>query len=134
MKELRTKEELIEKVLEQIEFDIDCGHKEAIEALVELVSINKLIAFLPEEDGKKFKHLKTKENKVNLNELIHDFPNDGELGKQLRKMYNESNDLEDQITAKGLSDFLEYEEAMTTDKSTATRIRVLLINLGIWKA
>ena len=42
-------------------------------------------------------------------------------------------DLEDKITVQGLIEFLEYEEAMTTDKSTATRIRVLLINLGIWK-
>jgi len=42
-------------------------------------------------------------------------------------------DLQDLITLQGLIEFLEYEEAMTTDKSTATRIRVLLINLGIWK-
>lgn len=41
-------------------------------------------------------------------------------------------DLEPEMTAKLLTDFLEYEEALTTDKSTATRIRVLLINLGIW--
>ena len=41
-------------------------------------------------------------------------------------------DLEPEITTKLLTDFLEYEEALTTDKSTATRIRVLLINLGIW--
>ena len=41
-------------------------------------------------------------------------------------------DMEDQITVQALIDFLEYEEAMTTDKSTATRIRVLLKVLGIW--
>ena len=40
----------------------------------------------------------------------------------------------DQINVQDLIEFLEYEEAMTTDKATATRIRVLLINLGIWKA
>ena len=43
-------------------------------------------------------------------------------------------DLEDKITVKGLLEFLEYEEASTTDKATATRIRVLLINLGVWTA
>ncbi len=42
-------------------------------------------------------------------------------------------DMEVELTMKALVDFLEYEEAMTTDKSTATRIRVLLINFGIWK-
>jgi hypothetical protein len=42
-------------------------------------------------------------------------------------------DLEDKITLQGLLNFLEYEEALTTDKGTATRIKVLLINLGIWK-
>jgi hypothetical protein len=41
-------------------------------------------------------------------------------------------DLEDKLTLQGLLTFLEYEEAVTTDKGTATRIRVLLINLGIW--
>jgi hypothetical protein len=45
-----------------------------------------------------------------------------------------SEDLEDKITLQGLLEFLEYEEGLTKDPSTATRIRVLLINLGIWKA
>jgi hypothetical protein len=43
-------------------------------------------------------------------------------------------DLEDLITIKGLIEFLEYEEAMTKDKNTASRIRTLLILLGLWKA
>jgi hypothetical protein len=40
--------------------------------------------------------------------------------------------LEDKITVTGLIEFLEYEEAMTTDKATAARIKTLLTNLGIW--
>ena len=40
--------------------------------------------------------------------------------------------LEDKITVTGLIEFLEYEEAITTDKATAARIKTLLINLGIW--
>lgn len=41
-------------------------------------------------------------------------------------------DLEPELTLKGVIDFLEYEEALTTDKSTATRIRTLLTILGVW--
>lgn len=40
--------------------------------------------------------------------------------------------LMDKINIKDLIEFLEYEEAMTKDTSTATRIRILLITLGIW--
>ena len=43
-------------------------------------------------------------------------------------------DLEDKLTLQGLLEFLEYEEALTKDPATATRIRVLLITLGIWKS
>jgi len=32
----------------------------------------------------------------------------------------------------GLIDFLEYEEALTKDKDTASRIRSLLKQLGVW--
>lgn len=38
----------------------------------------------------------------------------------------------DRINIHQLIEFLEYEEALTTDKATATRIRVLLKTLGIW--
>ena len=31
-----------------------------------------------------------------------------------------------------LTDFLEYEEALTTDKESANRIRTLLKSFGIW--
>ena len=38
----------------------------------------------------------------------------------------------DPINAHNLIEFLEYEEALTKDKSTASRIRTLLKLLGIW--
>ena len=41
-------------------------------------------------------------------------------------------DLEPELTLKGVIDFLEYEEALTTDKATASRIRTLSILLGVW--
>ncbi len=33
---------------------------------------------------------------------------------------------------KGLTDFLEYEEALTKDKDTASRITIILKELGVW--
>jgi hypothetical protein len=44
----------------------------------------------------------------------------------------EVKDLEQELTLKGVIDFLEYEEALTTDKATANRIRTLLTILGVW--
>jgi hypothetical protein len=41
-------------------------------------------------------------------------------------------DLEDKLTLQGLIEFLEYEEALTKDKDTASRIRTLLTILGLW--
>ena len=41
-------------------------------------------------------------------------------------------DIEPELTVKGLIEFLEYEEAMTTDKATANRIRTLLRILQVW--
>ena len=41
-------------------------------------------------------------------------------------------DLNDPINIQHLIDFLEYEEALTKDKETATRIRILLKLLGVW--
>jgi hypothetical protein len=32
-----------------------------------------------------------------------------------------------------LVEFLEYEEALTTDKATAARIKLLLTSIGIWQ-
>jgi hypothetical protein len=34
---------------------------------------------------------------------------------------------------KVLTDFLEYEEALTKDKDTASRIKSLLISIGVWQ-
>ena len=34
---------------------------------------------------------------------------------------------------KVLTDFLEYEEALTKDKDTASRIKSLLTSIGIWQ-
>ncbi len=39
---------------------------------------------------------------------------------------------EDTISAHKLIEFLEYEEALTKDKETAGRIRILLKLMGIW--
>jgi hypothetical protein len=41
-------------------------------------------------------------------------------------------DMEPEVILSGIIDFLEYEEALTKDKETASRIRTLLTNLGIW--
>ena len=41
-------------------------------------------------------------------------------------------DIETEVILKGIIDFLEYEEALTKDKETASRIRTILTNLGIW--
>ena len=41
-------------------------------------------------------------------------------------------DMEHELTTKALISFLEYEEALTKDKETASRIRNLLNLLGIW--
>lgn len=49
------------------------------------------------------------------------------MAKELKK-----DDIESELTVEGLIEFLEYEEALTTDKATASRIKTLLINLGIW--
>jgi hypothetical protein len=38
----------------------------------------------------------------------------------------------DKINIKDLIEFLEYEESMTTDASSGTRIRIFLMSLGIW--
>ena len=39
---------------------------------------------------------------------------------------------QDPISIHKLIEFLEYEEALTKDKETASRIRKLLTELGIW--
>jgi len=41
-------------------------------------------------------------------------------------------DLEPELTLKLVIEFLEYEEALTTDKATASRIRTLLKIMKVW--
>ena len=67
MKSPKSKQDLIEKVLEQIELDIHCSDLEAIEELLTFIPVENLIAYLPEEDWKPFKHLVAEEylNKEN---------------------------------------------------------------------
>lgn len=62
MKSQKTYDDLIETVLEQIVMDVHCGDSEAIEELLKFCPIQNLIAYLPEEDWKKFKHLENETN------------------------------------------------------------------------
>jgi hypothetical protein len=55
---MKTKEKLIEKVLEQIVVDVHCGDSEALTILLEFLPVENLIDYLPEEDHKQFKHLR----------------------------------------------------------------------------
>jgi hypothetical protein len=41
-------------------------------------------------------------------------------------------DLTDKINIKTLIEFLEYEEALTKDKESASRIKLFLTIIGIW--
>lgn len=50
--------------------------------------------------------------------------------KSQDKLTSEVN--QDKINIHQLIEFLEYEEALTKDRETATRIRILLTQLGIW--
>lgn len=45
---------------------------------------------------------------------------------------NDNRKINDPINIQDLITFLEYEEALTKDKDTASRIRTLLVKLGIW--
>ena len=58
MKSPKSKQDLIETVLQQIVMDVRCGDSEAIEELLKFCPIENLIEYLPEEDWKKFKHLR----------------------------------------------------------------------------
>ena len=57
MKSPKSKQDLIETVTQQIIVDVHCGDSEAIEELLSFCPIENLIAYLPEEDWKQFKHL-----------------------------------------------------------------------------
>jgi len=58
MKSPKSKEDLIETVREQLELDVHCGEKEAIEELLTFCPVVNLIEYLPEEEWKQFKHLR----------------------------------------------------------------------------
>lgn len=58
MKSPKSKGDLIEKALRQIELDVHCGEVEALAILLEFSPIENLIDYLPEEDHKQFKHLR----------------------------------------------------------------------------
>jgi len=89
MKSPKNKEDLIETSVKQIETDVHCGHVTSLQELVMSCSIEKLIAYLPEDDQKKFKHLDDREFRTEnvLNNLIKQYPNDTELGREIRKRY-----------------------------------------------
>lgn len=58
MKSPKSKQDLIEKVVEQVKEDIHCGYYESLEGLLAFLSADNLIEYLPEEDWKQFKHLR----------------------------------------------------------------------------
>jgi hypothetical protein len=55
-----------------------------------------------------------------------------ELLLQMFKLNNDLIDIQEE-KFKILTDFLEYEEALTKDKDTASRIKTLLTTIGIWQ-
>lgn len=57
----KTKQELIERVVEQVKEDLYDGYSEAIEELLSFCPIENLIGYLPEEEWKPFNHLVAKE-------------------------------------------------------------------------
>jgi hypothetical protein len=61
MKSPKNKQDLIEKVVEQIKEDLHCGEVEALEELLTFVPVENLIGYLPEEDWKPFNHLVAEE-------------------------------------------------------------------------
>jgi len=61
MKSPKSKQDLIEKVVEQIKEDVHCGYYESLEGLLRLIPSEDLIAYLPEEDWKPFNHLVAEE-------------------------------------------------------------------------
>ncbi len=58
---MKTKNDLIEMVVEQIQLDVHCGDVTAIEELVKTCPIENLVAYLPDDEWKKYSHLITEE-------------------------------------------------------------------------
>jgi len=55
---MKTREDLIETVIDQIKEDVHCGDIEAIEELLGFMPVVNLIEYLPEGVWKQFKHLR----------------------------------------------------------------------------
>ena len=99
MKSPKSKEDLIKTVIEQIIVDVHCGDSEAIEEMLNFAPVENLIAYLPEEEWRPFTHLVAeehleKEDSVEeirtenaIRNLIKHYPNDQDLGKQIRKRW-----------------------------------------------
>lgn len=62
MKSPKSKETLIETVLQQIVMDVHLGDSEAIEELITFLPVVNLIEYLPEELWGEFKHLREEIN------------------------------------------------------------------------
>jgi hypothetical protein len=58
MKQLKSKQDLIDTVLEQIKLDVHTGDLLALDELLGFMPNVNLIEYLPEEDWKQFKHLR----------------------------------------------------------------------------
>ena len=58
MKSPKDKQNLIEKVVEQIKEDVHCGDHESLEELLGFMPNVNLIEYLPEGDWKQFKNLR----------------------------------------------------------------------------
>lgn len=97
MKSPKTKQDLIETAVRQIELDVHCGDVEAIEELLKFCPVENVIAYLPEVDWKPFTHLVAEDylqkeepsisTKNAITNLITQFPNDADLGKEIRKRW-----------------------------------------------
>ena len=58
MKSPKSKEDLIDNVLEQIKVDVHCNDYTAVKELLGFIAIENLINYLPEDEWKQFKHLR----------------------------------------------------------------------------
>ena len=99
----KNKQELIEKVVEQVSEDIHFHEHEALEELLGFIPVENLIYYLPKDDWAAFKKIKEDEGPkafININDLIN---------------------------------FLEYEEAYTVDPKSQKRIRLKLEEIEVWK-
>jgi hypothetical protein len=62
MKSKKTKQDLIDTVVNQMRQDVHYGDYSAVEGLLALSPAENLIAYLPEKDWKEFNHLVVEEH------------------------------------------------------------------------